>query len=224
MKPEDQEFESLEQMAAATAAALDHAANHFAFEFFQDNQFRRRANFDRLPTGEHDRIFNELVVANLALIMLILEAPDLRVADELKPFLRDIQTNLPQAHVRELEKLGIAGEHLEIWAKLIEMRYGEYAKDRHSVRAAAMQLESAEKDLDLEDLSKIQLLVPVQAVAIGCHHHVCRGKVEGRDELFKLIVRSLGKFYVQIRLLLEVGKITPMMRARVAWKRLLRSD
>ncbi|MBI4763692.1 MAG: hypothetical protein HY787_03695 [Deltaproteobacteria bacterium] len=41
---------------------------------------------------------------------------------------------------------------------------------QNEVRAAAMQLESTEKPLDLQDLSKIQLLVPVQAVSIGCHH------------------------------------------------------
>ena len=59
------------------------------------------------------------------------------------------------------------------------MRYEEYARDRHSVRAAAMQIESAEKDLDLNDLSNIQLVLPVQAVAIGCHAHICRGQTDG---------------------------------------------
>jgi hypothetical protein len=65
-------------------------------------------------------------------------------------------------------------------------------------------------------------MLPVEAVAIGCHHHVCRGKTEGRDELFKAMLRSLSKFYVQIRLGLEVGKITPLMRARVALNRIFR--
>jgi hypothetical protein len=57
-----------------------------------------------------------------------------------------------------------------------------------------MKIESAEKRLDLDGLSRIQLLVPVQAVSIGCHHHICRGNTEGQDDLFKDILKSLSKF------------------------------
>ncbi|MBI2360536.1 MAG: hypothetical protein HYV04_16810 [Deltaproteobacteria bacterium] len=102
------------------------------------------------------------------------------------------------------------------------MRYEEYARDRHDVRAAAMQIESSEKRLDLDDLAKIQMLVPVQAVAIGCHRHICRGETEGRDDLFKLTLKSLSMFYVELRVRFEGGRITPLTRARVALKRMLR--
>lgn len=61
-----------------------------------------------------------------------------------------------------------------------------------------------------------------QTAAIGCHNHVCRGENKGRDELFKLILRSLSKFYVDIRIRLEGGKATPLMRARVALNRVVR--
>ena len=84
-----------------------------------------------------------------------------------------------------------------------------------------MQIESSEKGLDLDGLVKIQMLVPVQAVAIGCHHHICRGDTEGKDNLFKLSLKSLSKFYVELRVRLEGGKITPLTRARVAVKRML---
>ena len=101
------------------------------------------------------------------------------------------------------------------------MRYEEYARDKHEVRGAAMRIESAKKSLDLDGLSRIQLLLPVQAVAIGCHHHVCRGHTDGQDELFNRILKSLTKFYVELRMRLEGGKITAFTRARVALKRML---
>jgi hypothetical protein len=101
------------------------------------------------------------------------------------------------------------------------MRYEEYARDRHDVRAAAMQIASSEKRLDLDDFSKIQMLVPAQAVAIGCHHHICRGDTEGQDDLFKSTLRSLSMFYVELRVRLEGGRTTPLTRARVALKRML---
>jgi hypothetical protein len=124
--------------------------------------------------------------------------------------------------VDHLGTLGVEANYLRDWEKLIAMRYEEYARDRHDVRAAAMQIESSKKSLDLDDLAKIQMLVPVQAVAIGCHHHICRGDTEGRDDLFKLTLRSLSMFYVELRVRLEGGRITPLTRARVALKRMLR--
>jgi hypothetical protein len=216
------QFESLNQMAEETAGALVRAASGDAFKLFRDKQFRQLAGFDQKSQTEQDRIFNELVVASVVLIMLILEAPDLRVAGEFKGYLSDLIKKIPKAHVDYLKESGVKSKkHLKEWKKLIDMRYKEYARDKHDVRAAAMQIESSEKGLDLDDLSKIQMLVPVQAVAIGCHHHICRGDPDGQDELFKVTLRALSKFYVQLRIHLEGGRITPFTRARVALKRIL---
>ncbi len=216
------QFESLDQMADTTAAALDQAAASYAFQLFSDKEFRRLLSFDRLSQVEQDRVFNELVVAYVVLVILVLEAPDLRVPDEFRGYLVDLNEKIPKAHLDYLRTLGVETEHLRDWQKLIAMRYDEYAKDRHEVRAAAMKIESSEKVLDLDDLSKIQMLVPVQAVAIGCHHHVCRGDTRGHDDLFKLTLRSLSRFYVEIRVRLEGGKVSPLTRARVALKRIVR--
>ena len=74
-------------MADATAAGLAQAAASSAYELFCDKEFRRIAGLERLSQVEQDRIFNELVVAFLVLIMLLLEAPDLRVPQELRNYL-----------------------------------------------------------------------------------------------------------------------------------------
>jgi hypothetical protein len=216
------EVESLDQMADETAAAFVQAAGSSAFQLFNDKQFRRLARFERLSQTEQDRIFNELVVGSVVLIMLVLEAPDLRISGEFRDYLSDLNKKIPKAHIDYLRSLGVEAKNLRDWEKLIALRYEEYSKDRHDVRAAAMEIESSEKRLDLDDLSKIQMLVPVQAVAIGCHHHICRGHTDGRDELFKLTLNSLSKFYAEIRVRLEGGRITPLMRLRVIMKRLLR--
>jgi hypothetical protein len=221
MTPDILQFESSDQMADATAGALVQVAAHKAFQLFRDKEFRRLASFDRLDQVEQDRVFNELVVAYVVLVILVLEAPDLRVAREFRDYLVDLKEKIPKAHTDYLRTLGVETEHLREWEKLIVLRYDESAKDRHEVRSAAMQIESSEKALDLDDLSKIQMLVPVQAVAIGCHHHVCRGDTKGRDELFKLTLRSLSRFYVDIRIRLEGSKATPLKRARVALKQFI---
>lgn len=209
-------------MAEATVEGLSQAAASSAYELFLDKDFRRIARLELLSQVEQDRIFNELVVAFLVLTMLLLEAPDLRVPQELRNYLAGLNQRIPGAYMENLKTLGVEADHLRDWEKLIAMRYEEYARDRHQVRATAMQIESAEKSLDLDGLSKIQLLVPVQAVSIGCHHHICRGNTEGHDELFKQILKSLSRFYVEIRIRLEGRKITPLTRTRVALKRILR--
>jgi len=214
-------FKSLNQMAEATATALAQGAAASAFHLFRDEQFRRSAGFEQLSQTEQDRIFNELVVGYVVLTMLVLEAPDLGSAGEFRDYLANLNKRVPKAYVDHLRNLGVETRHLREWEKLIAMRYEEYARDRHDVRAAAMQIESSEKNLDLDSLSKIQMLVPVQAVAIGCHHHVCRGDTRGRNELFKHTLKSLSKFYVDFRVRLEGGKITPLTRARVALKRII---
>jgi hypothetical protein len=214
-------IESLDQMVEVTAAGLSQAAAASAYELFCDKKFRAMAGLERLSQGERDRIFNELVVAFLVLIMLLLEAPDLRVSRELRNYFADLNKRIPEAYVEHLRTLGVESNHIGDWEKIISMRYEEYARDKHAVREAAMQIESAEKRLDLDGLSRIQLLVPVQAVSIGCHHHICRGNTDGQDDLFKQILKSLSKFYVELRIRLEGGKITPLTRARVALRRML---
>jgi hypothetical protein len=218
---DNEEFESLDQMADTTAAALAQAAASAGFHLFKDKRFRKLAGFDRLSQTEQDRIFNELVVANLVLFMLVFEAHDLRVADEQRGYLAGVTKRIPQAYVQNLKGLGIEAKYLQDWQKLIDMRYEEYARDRHDVRAAAMELESKERSLNMDTLSKIQVLVPVQAVAIGCHHHICRGKTAGKDDLFKLLLESLSRFYFEFRMKIEGVKITPFDRAHLAVKRSL---
>jgi len=220
-KMDTTQFESLDQMAETTAAGLSQAAASAAFHLFKDKSFRKLAGFDRLSQTEQDRIFNELVVANLVLIMLVFDAPDLRVANDYSGYLAGVKERIPLAYVQNLRDLGIEAKYLQDWEKLIDMRYEEYAKDRHDVRAAAMELESKERSLNMDTLSKIQVLVPVQAVAIGCHHHVCRGETKGKDDLFKLILESLSRFYFEFRLKIEGVKITPLDRAHLAVKRSL---
>ena len=201
---------------------LDQAACNFAHTMYWHKNFQALARLDQLNQGEQDRIFNELIVANIVLIMLSFEAPDLGVDHDMRDYCKALRDAMPDAHVNYLKSIGIESEHLEEWRTLIGMRFDEYARDRHGVRAAAMQLESKDKDLELDDLSKIQIMVPLHSVAIGCHHHICRSKTDGRDDLFLFILNHLGRFYVEFRAMSEGVKITRFKRAIVATYRFFR--
>ena len=129
MAKDDLQFESFDQMAEATAAGLVQAAANYAFKLFRDKEFRRFAGFDILSEVEQDRIFNELLVAHVVLIMLLLEAPDLRVPKEFRDYLAALKAKIPKAHLESLRTAGVQAEHLETWEKLISLRYDEYVAD-----------------------------------------------------------------------------------------------
>lgn len=212
------------KMARLTAEMLDRAASSWAFKLFEDKQFRKLAKFEEISPAERDRIFNELVLANLTLIMLALEAKDIQLIKrqpELKGYYSLVQEEIPPAHLRQLGEYGIEPKHLKLWKKLIGMRFEEYGESRLAARAAAMEIEARElkRDLAAEDMDNIHLMLPLNTVAIGAFIHICRGKTDGRDELLKLIVRMLGQFYVEFRATLEGRRITTLMRTGMKIRR-----
>lgn len=213
-------------MAAILAASFDRAASGWAFRIFEDKTFRILLGFDSLEVVERDRIFNELVLGTLTLIMLTLDAKDLQIAELMGEYFSLVRDEIPKAHRETLRGYGIEKEHLDLWDKLISMRYKEYSEDKLEARYAAMQVEAAHKEdgaLDRNDMAGITLIVPVQTVAIGAHHHICRGKTEGKDQLFLCLFHHLQRFYLEMRIPIEGGHITPLMRLRMAlrhaWRR-----
>lgn len=104
-------------MAVATAAALSQAAAGQAFHLFRDKNFRRLAQFDRISQTEQDRVFNELVVTHLVLIMLMCEAPDLKVSIEFRDYIAGLKKRAPQAYVDNLRDLGVEAKHLKDWER-----------------------------------------------------------------------------------------------------------
>jgi hypothetical protein len=215
------------KLARLMADMLDRAASSWAFKLFEDKEFRKLAKFEEISRLERDRIFNELVLANLTLIMLTLEARDIGLTSR-EPGLRDyyalMQEEIPTAHLRQLSEHGIEPKYLKDWKKLIRMRFEEYGEDRLKARSAAMEVEARElnRDLTAADMDKIHLGLPLNTVAIGAFVHICRGKTNGRDDLLKLMVRMLGQFYVEFRVTLEGYRITPFMRANMGFRRLWR--
>ena len=94
MKTRLPDLESIDQTAKATAAGLSQSAAAVAYELFRDREFRRMSGLEQLSQTEQDRIFNELVVGFLVLIMLLLEAPDLRLSSERRSSLADLNKQI----------------------------------------------------------------------------------------------------------------------------------
>ena len=207
---------SIEKMAKITATGLDQAATSVALALFNDKTYIQLTGLSGMLQLEQDRILNELILAGITVIMLTLEAPDLRIHHDLKEYFRLLKDEIPKAHLIQLKELGIESKHVKLWKKLIEMRYDEYSSDKLKARSAAMEYDSRKKDLTSKDLDDIHLFLPAFTVAVGCHHHICRGKTEGHDLAFKYLMKKLARFYVTVRATMEGGHLTPVGRARIA--------
>lgn len=199
---------SIDEMTDFMAMSFAQASSQQAFNLFRDKKYGDFLNISSLEQIERDRIFNELVLACLVILMLTLEAPDLQIEDAMKDVMLEVKEKIPFSYLQILRDLKIEEKYLRDWEKLIKMRCEEYSSDKLDVRSAAMEVESKESDLDIEKLNIIQLILPIHTVAIGCHHHICRGKTKGKDEAFKMLLRWLGKFYSGTRITLEGGKMT----------------
>lgn len=198
--------------------ALDQLVNQFAFQLFRDQQFRQLTKFDSLTQTEQDRIFNELIVSYLVLVMFVLESNDLKKLDDEKEFFLEVKEKMPEAHVQVLADLGIPIEFQKQWLQLIDMRYTEYVKDKNTIREEAIAVHAQEKELSVDDHLDIQLLLPVHTVAIGLHHHILRGKIKGEDELFMYLFKQISEKYVDIRMMIEQGEIKKWKKV---WAKLL---
>jgi hypothetical protein len=204
------------------AIKLSWEAARQSMKIFSNPIFREFCNFKKISKIEQDRIWNELTIACLILPIFAFEAPDLRSDEKLRAYLRDLANEIPKAHVKNLKNMGIEEKFLADWRKLIQMRKDEYEEDKIEAKSAAMQVEEEYSGpLNLEKLEGIQLMLPINVIAIGCHRHICRSKTEGKDDLLKMIVKWLGKYYVEIRLPAEGINLTFWKRLQVYLSKVL---
>lgn len=105
-------------------------ATERGFSFWQDDTFRKLVDFDALPKTEQDRIFNELVVTALGLLVLHLDwALEKVELTETKEWFLDLQDRALVYYVEWLKETGIPQEYVVTWQQLIDLRLKEYRKD-----------------------------------------------------------------------------------------------
>lgn len=180
-----------------------------AFKIYQDKEFRQLINFESLEKTEQDRIFNELVITGLVLEMQILEAPDLNVPIHLRERLMNVKEEIPQAHLKEMQNLGIEKRFIRLWEKLIKMRYEEFQREKNKIRSAAFESQAGE--VGQRELFEIQALVPLHTAAILSFDHITRGNGKPEDPLFKMLVRWVEQLFMDVRFPIE-GYKRPLLR------------
>ena len=159
--PPDKETETLVRRAAASAYGV-----------FINPDFRRLVNWSAQSEQEQDRIFNELLVTGIALLDLIIDAklPDIKPGRQ--HFWRGVKGKVPESFCDWLAGLGIAGQFVDMWKKLIDMRVKEYFDEQKQTRAAW-----AREFKDHPDKSILtEAAARLETVVVGSMLHITRGK------------------------------------------------
>ena len=155
-------------------------ASRQAFSMFRNVEFRDSLDFAHSEKVEQDRFFNEMVVTNIVMVMLLLDQ-EVAASDpgERRDYLKEVREEMPRYYIRYLKKIGVEDKFAHIWKKLLDLRYNEYTEDTPEWRQAFMAVDRG--------LASDNHVAIFQTLAFGLYRHLRRGKVEKEDPLFKKI-------------------------------------
>jgi len=152
-----------------------------AFCVFSDEQFRRMINFEKRKQVEQDRIFNELVVTGLVLLLMMISdfLPD--VDPERKQFWQDIKEGIPALFAGWLKGVGVEEKFAALWEKLIHLRWDEYKKEQAATRRIFFGAALG----NIQNEAFKDAAVRVETTTVGSLLHITRGKAKPDDPLRK---------------------------------------
>jgi hypothetical protein len=163
-----------------------------ALEFFNDKKFRLLSHFEQKDEEERNRIFNELTLTNIVLLMLLLEQMVLEIDDdEHKNYIRTLRKEIPVYFSGFIRRIKIPERYANLWDKLIEKRYNEYQKAILEMRGEFLQQDN--RNLQTYALDKTIMIF--QAIAFGLYEHLVRGKIREADSLYKYLQPYLLAVY-----------------------------
>lgn len=150
--------------------------NASSFQVFIDPNFRQLTNFDKQSQVEQDRIFNELVVTAIIYVVLMIDGKldEERVKPDRIHFWMKLRDMIPDLYVNYLKGLGIAGQHLDIWKKLIDLRWKEYKNEQKNTRSAWAKEFAEHPDKDVLN----EVAVRLETVTVGALLHITRGQAK----------------------------------------------
>lgn len=178
------------KVIAATTKNLAKAVAGMAFEFWERKDFRLFVLFEKISRTEQDRMFNELEVSLLGLLVLMLEHAADTPPEERRIVFSAMAGDLPRAFLELLRESGVEDRFIRTWDDLIRMRLKEY----HGDYSDAVKMSEKNTQMMKEPPELRFIWARIETVTIDCLTHIRRGKVEKDDLLWKL----LRKWFVSV--------------------------
>lgn len=163
-----------------------------AFRFFRDKTFRSLLSFEKKDKEEQNRIFNELTVTNLILLILMLDqkVQEAKKEDE-KTYIRALREKVPEYFKNFMRRIGIPENYVKLWEGLIDMRHNEYVDDIRDMRGEFLN----QNDELLQECALDNRVMLFQTIALGLYSHLMRGKIKKDDQIYRHLQPYLLRVY-----------------------------
>ncbi|MFZ2189430.1 MAG: hypothetical protein WA057_02095 [Candidatus Magasanikiibacteriota bacterium] len=154
--------------------------NASAYQIFINPDFRQLVDFDSQSQTEQDRIFNELVVTAIVYLMSMIDfaITQDKIKAERIHFWMDLRDMIPDVYVNYLKSLGIHGQNLDIWKKLIKLRWNEYVEEQKNTRTAWAKEFAEHPDKDVLN----EMAVRLETITVGSLIHITRGQAKSNAD------------------------------------------
>ena len=183
-----------------TAEKLAESVASLAFEVWSRKDFRLFVNFHNISQTEQDRIFNELEVSILGLLILKFDDGILRKDKEFGLMLEYFENKLIGGFLNLFRNLKLEEKYIKQWKTLIDMRLAEYRKDYKIATKESKKVKEFDKN---EESLKISW-ARIETITIDCLTHIRRGNVEEKDPLWKF----LRKWFINLE-----SELSPLTNA-----------
>lgn len=188
------------EMLDYTAEKLVEAVASFAYDVWSRKDFRLFVNFHNISQTEQDRIFNELEVSILGLLILKFDDGILRKDKEFGLMLVYFENKLIESFLNLFKNLKVEEKFVKQWKTLIDMRLAEY-RNHYEV---AIRESGKMKEFDKNEKSIRISWARIESITIDCLTHIRRGDVEEKDPLWKF----LRKWFISLE-----SKLAPLTGA-----------
>ena len=183
-----------------TAEKLAEAVASLSFDVWSRKDFRLFVNFPNISQTEQDRIFNELEVSILGLLILKFDDGISRKDKEFGLMLEYFENKLIDGFLNLFRNLKVEEKFVKQWKTLIDMRLSEY-RNHYKV---AIRESSKMREFDKNEESLKISWARVETITIDCLTHIRRGNVEEKDPLWKF----LRKWFISLE-----SKLAPLTSA-----------
>ncbi len=158
-----------------------------AHGLWQQDDFRSLVNFSQIPQAQQDRIFNELEVTILGLMILHIDDQIIKTKSaKQRLYLTDLQQEIIDGFLSLMSSIGIEKKLLKVWDHLIKMRLKEYRQNQ-TVFLKEMKANKVKIEPNIEIM-----FARAQSLSIDALYHIRNGEVQADDPLWKMLKEWLA--------------------------------
>lgn len=166
-----------------------------AFRVFKDGEFRKKFDYYQLEYKEIDRIYNELSITAIVLLMFVLDDTSQRKGQEIY-FWQEVRANIPIVFKKWLKGLGVKEKAVNMWLEILEYRYKEYNRYQKYYRSELEKYDQYFVQFKNEMLK--DSYVRFRAIALGSYIHLKKKQNKNKQLAIKYLINWLAVLNKQI--------------------------